>query len=153
MWPPPPPHLHPEGRPTAIANSSTDYTVTIPVRSPPTTSKAFRRSSAGSGTPPAAPVFGLDGLEDDFNTAKRRADALRKMAPSCGPAAPNSETLPPHVVVTRYGDGETMQRSGEIPAAMSLVVKGRVRLVVTGSDGAVVPVNTLHEGDFIGQTA
>ncbi len=147
------PHLHPEGRPTAIANSSTDYTVTIPVRSPADDVEArstFQRwlwySARRAGVR-------LDGLEDDFNTAKRRADALRKMAPILRAGSAELETLLPHVVVTRYGDGETMQRSGEIPAAMSFVVKGRVRLVVTGSDGAVVPVNTLHEGDFIGQTA
>ena len=36
---------------------------------------------------------------------------------------------------------------------MSFVVKGRVRLAVTGADGALIPVTTLHEGDFIGQTA
>jgi CRP-like cAMP-binding protein len=36
---------------------------------------------------------------------------------------------------------------------MSFVVNGRVRLVVTGADGAVLPVRTLEEGDFIGQTA
>jgi CRP-like cAMP-binding protein len=28
-----------------------------------------------------------------------------------------------------------------------------VRLTVTGEDGAIVPVRTLDEGDFIGQTA
>jgi CRP-like cAMP-binding protein len=32
-------------------------------------------------------------------------------------------------------------------------VKGRVRLTVAGKDGAILPITTLHEGDFIGQTA
>jgi CRP-like cAMP-binding protein len=36
---------------------------------------------------------------------------------------------------------------------MMFVVNGRVRLVVAGADGAVIPVRTLEEGDFLGQTA
>jgi CRP-like cAMP-binding protein len=36
---------------------------------------------------------------------------------------------------------------------MTFVVSGRVRLVVTGDDGAMIPVRTLEEGDFLGQTA
>jgi CRP-like cAMP-binding protein len=95
----------------------------------------------------------LDGLEDDFSTVKRRADALRKMAPILRASSSELETLLPNVEVTRYGAGEVMQHSGDVPSSMAFVVKGRVRLVVTGRDGTVVPVNTLHEGDFIGQTA
>ena len=59
----------------------------------------------------------------------------------------------PHVSVARYASDEVMQCSGEVPSMMSFIVKGRVRLVVLGQDGALVPVATLHEGDFIGQTA
>lgn len=85
------PHLHPEGRPTAIANSSTDYTVTIPVRSPPTTSKRVRRSSAGSGTPPAAPVFGSTGWRTTSTPPNGAPMPCARWPPSCGPAAPNSK--------------------------------------------------------------
>jgi CRP-like cAMP-binding protein len=46
-----------------------------------------------------------------------------------------------------------MQRSGDVPSVMSFVVNGRVQLMVTGRDGALIPVSTLNEGDFIGQTA
>jgi small-conductance mechanosensitive channel len=147
------PHLHPDGQPTASATSSTDYAVTIPVRSPADDVQA--RSVFQRWLWYAARRAGLrlDGLEDDYSTVKRRADALRKLGPVLRASSTELETLLPHVVITRYGADEVMQRSGEIPAAMSFVVKGRIRLVVTGRDGAVVPVNTLHEGDFIGQTA
>ena len=147
------PQLHPDGQPTANANSSTDYTVTIPVRSP--ADDVAARSTFQRWLWYAARRTGLrlDGLEDDFSTPKRRADALHKLAPILRASSSELETLLPHVVVTRYGADEVMQRSGEIPAAMSFVLKGRVRLVVTGKDGAIIPVNTLHEGDFIGQTA
>jgi CRP-like cAMP-binding protein len=138
------PYLHPDGQPLVNANSSTDYAVTIPVRSPADDVEA--RSTFQRWLWYAARRAGvrLDGLEDDFSTVKRRADALRSS---------ELETLLPNVEVTRYGAGEVMQHSGDVPSSMAFVVKGRVRLVVTGRDGTVVPVNTLHEGDFIGQTA
>lgn len=147
------PHLHPDGEPTSNANSSTDYTVTIPVRSPADDMAA--RSTFQRWLWYAARRAGLhlDGLEDDFSTPQRRADALRKIAPILRASSSELETLLPQVVVTRYGDAEVMQHSGEIPSAMSFIIKGRVRLVVAGKDGAQVPVNTLHQGDFIGQTA
>ena len=95
----------------------------------------------------------LDGIEDDFSTLSRRANALRKIAPTLRASSSDLEGLLPSVTVTRYGADEVMQESGEVPAGMSFIVKGRLRLVVTGADGSVVPVTTLHEGDFIGQTA
>jgi small-conductance mechanosensitive channel/CRP-like cAMP-binding protein len=147
------PYLHPDGQPLVNANSSTDYAVTITVRSPADDVEA--RSTFQRWLWYAARRAGvrLDGLEDDFSTVKRRADALRKMAPILRASSSELETLLPNVEVTRYGAGEVMQHSGDVPSSMAFVVKGRVRLVVTGRDGTVVPVNTLHEGDFIGQTA
>ena len=147
------PQLHPEGRPVANASSSTEYSITIPVNSPADDVEArstFQRwlwyASRRAG-------LRLDGIEDDFSTLSRRANALRKIAPTLRASSSDLEGLLPSVTVTRYGADEVMQESGEVPAGMSFIVKGRLRLVVTGADGSVVPVTTLHEGDFIGQTA
>ena len=147
------PHLHPNAEPIASATSSTDYSITIPVRSPADDVEArstFQRwlwyASRRAG-------LHLDGLEDDFCTPKRRVDALRKIAPVLRASNSELEGLLPSVTVTRFGSDELMQRSGEIPSEMSFVIKGRVRLVVIGKDGGIIPVKTLHEGDFIGQTA
>mgnify|MGYP003523079206 FL=1 len=95
----------------------------------------------------------LDSIDDDFSTVDRRTKALRQVAPMLRASISDLEELLPSVRVTRYGDGEVMQRSGETPSVMSFLLKGRVRLVVSGPDGARVPVSTLYEGDFIGQTA
>ncbi len=112
-----------------------------------------RPSSGGSGTPPGGAGLRLDGIEDDFSTVSRRIDALRTIAPVLRISPTDIEALLPHVKVFRYGDDEVMQSSGDVPASMSFIVKGRVRLVVMGRDGAVIPISTLHQGDFIGQTA
>ena len=147
------PHLHPDGQPTVNADSSTDYTVTIPVRSPADDVAARSTFQRWLWYAARRAGLGLDGLEDDFSTPKRRTDALRKVAPTLRASSSELETLLPHVVVTRYGADEVMQRTGDVPAAMSFVVKGRVRLVVAGKDGGLIPLSTLNEGDFIGQTA
>ncbi len=147
------PQRHPDGVPSANATSSTDYTVTIPVRSPADGAAARSTLQRWLWYAARRAKLHLDGLDDDFCTPARRVEALRKVAPILRASSPELETLLPHVVVVRYGADEVMQRSGEVPAAMSFVIKGRVRLAVTGTDGALIPVTTLHEGDFIGQTA
>ena len=78
---------------------------------------------------------------------------MRTIAPVLRISPTDIEELLPHVKVFRYGSDEVMQKSGDVPASMSFIVKGRVRLVVMGNDGAVVPISTMQQGDFIGQTA
>lgn len=147
------PHLHPDGHPVANAVTSTDYTVTIPVRSPAddTVARSTLQRWLWYGARRAG--LHLDGLEDDFSTVARRVEALRKIAPILRVSSSELEALLPQVALTRYGADEVMQKSGEIPSAMRFVVKGRVRLTVADKDGALIPMATLHEGDFIGQTA
>ena len=147
------PQLHSEGRPIATATSSTAYTVTIPMRSPADDIAArstFQRwlwyASRRAG-------LSLDGIEDHFSSPDRRLSALRTIAPVLRISGTDMEELLPHVRVVRYGTEEAMQKSGDVPAVMTFIVKGRVRLVVAGDDGAVVPIGTMHQGDFIGQTA
>ena len=147
------PHLHPDGRPAANANSSTDYTVTIPVRSPADDLEARSTFQRWLWYAARRNGLSLDGLADDHDTPARRVAALRKIAPVLRAGITDLEALLPHVSVARYASDEVMQCSGEVPSMMSFIVKGRVRLVVLGQDGALVPVATLHEGDFIGQTA
>ena len=64
----------------------------------------------------------------------------------------DTDRLLPHVRITRYGADEPLQFAGQVPKRMSFIVNGTVRLVVSGDDGVVVPVRTLDEGDFLGQT-
>lgn len=147
------PHLHPGGIPTVTATSSTDYTISVPVRSPADDIAAKSTFQRWLWYAARRAGMRLDGIDDDYSTAQRRVQALRKIAPVLRATSSELETLLPSVKVTRYGDGEVMQRSGDVPAVMAFVIKGRVRLLVAGATGAVVPVSTLYEGDFIGQTA
>jgi CRP-like cAMP-binding protein len=65
----------------------------------------------------------------------------------------DQQELLPHARITRYGADEYLQFAGQVPKRMMFVVNGRVRLVVAGDDGAIIPVRTLEQGDFLGQTA
>lgn len=147
------PQLHPDGRPIATATSSTDYTVTIPVRSPADDVAARSTYQRWLWYASRRAGVSLDGIEDDFSSTSRRIEALRTVAPVLRISPTDMEALMPHVKVFRYGSDELMQKSGDVPASMSFIVKGRVRLVVMGNDGAIIPISTMHIGDFIGQTA
>jgi CRP-like cAMP-binding protein len=95
----------------------------------------------------------LDEAVDDFSTPDRMADALRAIAPTLRLTHTDQQVLSAHARMTRYGADEYIQFAGQVPERMTFLVKGHVRLIARGEDGVVVPVRTLEEGDFIGQTA
>ena len=56
-------------------------------------------------------------------------------------------------MVVRYGADEVIQHVGDVPARMTFIVSGRIRLTVPVEDGSLVTITTLDEGSFLGQTA
>ena len=79
--------------------------------------------------------------------------SLRIVAPTLRLSHTDQQELLSHARVTRYGADETIQSPGQVPKRMTFIVNGRVRLIAAGEDGAMVPVRTLEEGDFLGSTA
>jgi CRP-like cAMP-binding protein len=79
-------------------------------------------------------------------------NSLRIIAPTLRLNQADQEDFLPHARITRYGTDEYIQLAGQVPKRMTFIVNGRVRLVVTGDDGAIIPVRTLEKGDFLGQT-
>jgi small-conductance mechanosensitive channel len=147
------PHLRPDAAPSTVAAGGIKYTTSIPLRSPSDDMAArsiFLRwvwyASRRAG-------LHLDEAEDDFSTPDRMADALRAIAPTLRLTHTDQQVLSAHARMTRYGADEYIQVAGQVPERMTFVVKGHVRLIARGEDGVVVPVRTLEEGDFIGQTA
>lgn len=95
----------------------------------------------------------LDEADDDFATPERVATSLRILGPTLRLSHSEQQELLPNARITRYGADETIQSPGQVPARMTFIVAGRVRLIATAADGAMVPVRTVEEGDFIGSTA
>jgi hypothetical protein len=147
------PQLRPDAAPSSVRSGGLQYSTGIPLRSPAddfATKSMFLRwvwyASRRAG-------LHLDEAEDEFSTPERLEASLRVIAPTLRLNHAEQQTLLPLARITRYGSDEYLQFAGQVPKRMSFVVNGRVRLVVTGDDGAVLPVRTLEEGDFIGQTA
>ena len=147
------PHLRDDAVPRTVPAGGSEYKTLIQLRSPADDSAA--RSTFLRWIWYAARRSGLhlDEADDDFATPDRVEKALRIVAPTLRLSPPDQQELLPHTRITRYGTEETIQFAGQIPKRMTFVVNGRVRLIVTAEDGSIIPVRTLEEGDFLGQTA
>lgn len=75
------------------------------------------------------------------------------VAPELRLTLADQQLLAPYARVVRYGADEIVQYAGEVPAVMTFLVAGSVRLTVIDEVGDVVPVTTLHQGSFLGITA
>jgi small-conductance mechanosensitive channel len=146
------PHLRSGALPKAVPKGAGEYQTSIPLASPADDSGArsvFLRwiwyASRRAG-------LSLDEAEDDFASPERLEKALRAVAPTLRLTDGDRQELRPHGRLTRYGADETLQFAGQIPKRMTFLVSGRIHLSVTGEDGVVVPIRTIEEGDFIGQT-
>ncbi len=147
------PQLRPDAMPSSVHKGGLNYTTGIPLRTPAddfATKSLFLRwvwyASRRAG-------LHLDEAEDEFATPERVEASLRIIAPTLRLSQADQQELLSKARLTRYGTDEYIQSVGQVPKRMTFIVNGRVRLVATGDDGALVPVRTLEEGDFLGQTA
>jgi small-conductance mechanosensitive channel len=137
----------------AVPVGGNDYRTTIPVRSPADDGAAKAIFLRWVWYASRRAELHLDGSVDDFSTAERLTKACRRMATTLRLSHTDEQELLTHARLTRYGVDEAMQTTGEIPARMSFMVRGRAQVTSAGSDGALVPVRILHPGDFLGQSA
>jgi len=96
----------------------------------------------------------LDDIADDYSTTERVEKAVRTVAaPILRLNADEQRQLYSCARLVRYGADEIVEYPGQVPAAMTFLVAGRVQLTATADDGSVVPISTLVEGSFLGLTA
>ena len=70
----------------------------------------------------------LDEAEDDFCTPEFVEAALRTVVPDAAAEPDDQQHLVPHATVVRYGADEIIQHVGDVPAQMTFIVSGRVRV-------------------------
>ncbi|MDH6194267.1 small-conductance mechanosensitive channel [Mycobacterium frederiksbergense] len=147
------PQRRPGTAPKAIALGGSEFRVSIPLRSPAEDGAAKAMFQRWIWYASRRAQLHLDGNDDDFVTTERLTRAVRQMAPVLRLSHTEQQELLTHTTLARFGAGETVQVAGEVPARMSFIVAGRVRVSVAGPDGGLVPVRTLEDGEFLGQTA
>lgn len=146
------PQLKPGTQPSTVTTGSGKYNTEIPLRSPADDWAARTTFLRWIWYASRRAGLHLDEAGDDFSTPQRVATSLRIVAPTLRLTPADQEQLLPDIRIVRYGADETIQFPGQVPKRMLFVVNGRVRLTATTEDGRVLPVRTLSEGDFLGQT-
>ena len=147
------PQLRPDAAPSTAPVGGLQYKTLIPMRTPADDFAA--QSMFLRWVWYASRRYGLhlDEAEDEFETPERRERSIRVIAPTLRLNQAEQQEMLDHARLTRYGADENIQLSGEVPKRMTFIVDGRVRLVVSGDDGVIIPLRTLERGDFLGQTA
>jgi small-conductance mechanosensitive channel len=147
------PQLRSDGTVSTVAAGALQYKTLIPLHSPADDFSA--RSTFLRWTWYASRRAGLhlDEAEDEFETSERVEQTLRLIAPTLRLSAEDQRDLAPYVRLTRYGTDEIIQVVGQVPKKMTFVVAGTVQLAVADADDLFLPVLTLEQGDFLGQTA
>ena len=146
------PQRKPDVAPVTVAGGGNEYRTTIGLKSPADDAAARAMFLRWVWYAARREALHLDEADDEFSTPYRVETALRAAAPTLRLSAADQQELGAHAKIVRYGADEILQHSGEVPAQMSFLVAGRVRLTATTDDGSLIPVGTLEEGAFIGQT-
>jgi hypothetical protein len=134
------PQLRPDAVPSSSPAGATEYKTSIPLRSPADDSAARSTFLRWIWYASRRAGLHLNEADDEFGTQERVDSALRIIAPTMRLTQEDHDRLLPDVRITRYGSDEPLQFAGQVPKRMSFIVNGKVRLVVSGDDGVMVPV-------------
>jgi len=139
--------------PTAVAAGNGEYRVTIGLKSPADDGAARATFLRWIWYAARREGLHLDGADDDFSTPARVQMAMRTVvAAALRLSLTDQQSLIPHAKIVRYGTDEVVQFAGEVPAAMTFLIAGCVRLTTTTEDGSVLSLSVLEEGSFLGLT-
>jgi small-conductance mechanosensitive channel len=139
--------------PTSATGGGGEYRVSIALKSPADDGAARATFLRWIWYAARREGLHLDGADDDFSTPARVQMAMRTVvAPALRLSLTDQQSLIPHAKMVRYGTDEVVQYAGEVPTAMTFLIRGSVRLTTTTEDGSVIPLSLLEEGSFLGLT-
>jgi small-conductance mechanosensitive channel len=139
--------------PTSAAGGGGEYRVSIALKSPADDGAARATFLRWIWYAARREGLHLDGADDDFSTSARVQMAMRTVvAPALRLSLTDQQSLLPHAKMVRYGTDEVVQYAGEVPTAMTFLIRGSVRLTTTTEDGSVILLSLLEEGSFLGLT-
>jgi small-conductance mechanosensitive channel len=140
-----------EVAPTSTMTGSGEYEVSIALKSPADDGAAKATFLRWIWYAARREGLHLDDVSDDFSTPARVQVAMRDVvAPALRLSLTDQQSLIPHARMVRYGADEIVQFAGEVPTAMTFLIKGSIRRTMTNDDGSVTPLSLLEEGSFLG---
>jgi small-conductance mechanosensitive channel len=145
--------LRPDGAPKSVPLGGIHYRTSIPLRSPADDGDAKATFLRWIWYAARRDGLHLDEADDDFCTPEVVQDALcRVVAPTLRLTPEDQQHLASRATVVRYGADEIVEHLGEVPTHMTFILSGRIRVTAPTADGSLLPVTTLTEGSFLGQT-
>lgn len=147
------PQLKPGSVPRSVPVGAGEYRTTLGLDSPADAGAATATFLRWAWYAARRQNLHLDDADDDFSTVQRVEHALHTVvAPALRLSTDEQRALRSAARIVRYGTDEIVEDAGQVPAAMTFVVAGRVQLTAIADDGTVVPISTLSEGAFLGLT-
>ena len=146
------PGCHPDLTPVAVPVGAMEYRTKIPLRSPADDGEAEATFLRWIWYASRREGLHLDEAVDGFSEPDLVAQAIKNVVSSTLKlSADQQRAMIPHARIERYGRGELIQLVGTVPAGMSFIITGAVRLTVQADDGRLAEVDTVQAGGFIGQ--
>ena len=148
------PERHPDETPYAIPLTKAKFEINIPLTSP---SKRYMtlglfRIRLWYAARRAGLHLDRD-LTDNYATPERTRANLLRLAPRFQISREEAEAMVEQVRIERYGEGELVQKLGQVPDGVRVILEGVVELQIPALQGAVVPVVQLKRDDLLGLTA
>lgn len=148
------PELAPDSSPMAVPLDKAKFEINIPLTTPGKQygTLALYRTRLWYAARRAGLHLDRD-LTDNYATPERTKANLLRLAPRFQISREEVDGMLDKVRLERYGEGEILQRAGQIPDGVRVIIHGEVELQVPGLQGAIVPVVQLRRDDLLGLTA
>lgn len=148
------PQLKPDSAPKSVPVGGLQYRTSIPLQSPADDGGAKSTFLRWVWYASRRHGLHLDEAEDEFATPDAVEEAVRSVvAPMFRLGPEDQQRLAAASSLVRFGADEMLEHVGDVPARMTFIVSGHVRVTAPNDDGSVVPIATLDPGSFLGQTA
>jgi small-conductance mechanosensitive channel len=147
------PFSDPETKPVVSFSGNGSYTVGIPVLGPAAADDALAVFTSWLWYASRRAGLTLNGSSSDpANSPDSVRAALVRVAATLRIPLDGIDPLVDRCRIERYAAGEVVQREGDVPTSIRVILDGTIgRFVVI--EGGTLPIDSLDRGEYVGQTA
>lgn len=148
------PDVHPGTQPSAIPIGKSWYEISIALTAPGKSSSNLGIFRTRLWYAARRKGLHLDrDLTDNYATPERTRSVLARVAPYLYLTPADVDSYATQVRLERYSEGETVQRLGQVPDGIRVIVAGVAQLCIPAAQGALISVTQLKRDDLLGLTA